>query len=59
MAKQTNTEKRTYEVLSPVDHDRERYEAGEPIELTEDEAAPLLACSAIAAPAPAKAEPKK
>lgn len=57
MAKNTNTERRTYEVLSPVDHDRERYNIGEPIELMQADAEPLLACGAIAEPK--KSEAKK
>lgn len=41
---------KTYEVLTPMRHDGESIEAGEPIELSEKEAAPLLACGAIRDP---------
>lgn len=58
MAKNQNTDKRTYEVRSPVEHDRERYDIGEPIELMQADADPLLACGAIAEPAK-KADAKK
>jgi len=47
--------KRTYEVRSPVEHDKERYEIGAPIELDDKTAEPLLACGSIAEP-PAKAK---
>ena len=57
MAKNPNTDKRTYEVRSPVEHDRERYDIGEPIELMQADADPLLACGAIAEPN--KSEAKK
>lgn len=58
MAKAKDTTKRTYEVRSPIEHDLERYEIGESIELDEAAAAPLMACGAIAVP-PAKAADKK
>lgn len=57
MAKPTSNDKSAYEVLSPVDHDCERYEIGEQIELTQAAAAPLLSCRAIAELK--KPEPKK
>ena len=37
-----------YKVLTPVDHDGERYEPGKFIELDESQAKPLLAVQAIA-----------
>jgi hypothetical protein len=38
---------KTYEVVTPVHWDHERYEPGETIELEEHDAAPLLAVKAI------------
>jgi|GEM_PF-3732522 len=38
-------------VRSPLSHNGETYQPGEPIELTEAEAAPLLGVNAIEAPA--------
>lgn len=49
--------KKTYLARTPIDHDGERYEIGEPIELEDKQAAPLVACGAIGAP-PAKEEKK-
>lgn len=37
-----NAPKATYIVTSPLEHDLERYEVGAEIELTEDQAEPLL-----------------
>lgn len=46
----------TYKVLSPLEHDQDAYAVGESIELTPEQAAPLLAVKAIeAAPAQAAA----
>lgn len=51
--------KKIYTVLSPVDHDNERFEIGSPIDLDDKQAAELLLVNAIgptdggAAPAPA------
>ncbi len=42
--------KKTYQALTPIDCDGERYEIGEPIELEDKQAQPLLAVSAIEAP---------
>ena len=39
---------KTYTVLTPVDHDLVRYEPGDAIELTAEQAAALLACGAVA-----------
>ncbi len=58
MAKSNNSEKRTYEVRSAVEHDNERYEIGEPIELNDKDAAALIACGAIAEPAAKEAAKK-
>jgi len=44
----------TYTVLSPIEHDQEAYAVGESVELTPEQAAPLLAVKAIEA-APAQA----
>jgi hypothetical protein len=44
----------TYTVLSPLEHDQEPYAVGESIELTPEQAAPLLGVKAIE-PAPAQA----
>ncbi len=41
--------KSNYKVLTPIDHDNKRYAIDKPIELTDEEAAPLLAVGAIAA----------
>ena len=35
--------KKTYLARTPIDHDGERYEIGEPIELEDKQAAPLVA----------------
>ncbi|MCU7371573.1 hypothetical protein PEC18_12120 [Paucibacter sp. O1-1] len=43
-------EKKQYEVLSPVEHDKKFYGIGAPIELTEKEAEPLLGVKAIGHP---------
>lgn len=47
-------EKKTYFCVNAVRHDKKRYAAGEPIELTEADAKPLLELSAIT-----KHDPKK
>lgn len=47
--KADKTNKKKYEVASPVDHDGERFEIGEPIELSDFDAAPLLEAKAIKA----------
>lgn len=39
--------KKIYNVKAPVDHDNERYEVGEPIELEDKAAKPLLDVGAI------------
>lgn len=58
--KSAKSARRTYSVRRRIDHGTEeskkieRYEAGEEIELTDGEAAELLAIGAIAALAPAK-----
>lgn len=36
-----------YQVLTPIQHDLESYDVGDPIALTEDAAEPLLAVNAI------------
>jgi hypothetical protein len=41
---------KTYEVVTPVHWEHERYELGETIELEEHDAAPLLAVKAIKDP---------
>ena len=41
-AAQADGETKTFDVISPLDHDQERYEPGEQVELTEAQAAPLL-----------------
>lgn len=38
---------KAYTVQSPVEHDGVRYEPGEPIELSEDQAKPLIDAGAI------------
>lgn len=43
----TDAPAKTYTVLTPIEHDLVPYAPGEPIELTEDLAAPLLAVKAI------------
>lgn len=40
----------TYTILSPVEHDGERYEIGATIDLEDAQAAPLLALAAIEGP---------
>ena len=47
--KADKTNKKSYEVVSPVDHDNERFEAGESIELSDFDAQPLLEAKAIKA----------
>lgn len=54
--------KKIYKVISPVDHDRKRYEIGDSIELGDEHAKPLLAVNTIeldaAATSSAPAAPK-
>ena len=46
----------TYLVLSPLNHDQIDYAAGETVELSSDQATPLLNCGVVkAVPAPAAA----
>lgn len=45
-----------YEVKSPIKHDGDLYEIGEPIELTTKAAKPLIDLGAIAPAAPAAEE---
>jgi hypothetical protein len=47
--------KKTYEVVSPLDHNGKRYAVGKTVDLEDDEAAPLLVHTVKA---PEKAEPK-
>lgn len=49
--------KKTYSVLTAVDHDNQRYEIGAGIDLDDQQAAPLLAVSAIEPAAAANAPP--
>jgi hypothetical protein len=51
-------EKLSYLVLLKVRHDETDYEAGSSIDLSADEAAPLLAVKAIAPTTPADLEPE-
>lgn len=41
---------RTFEVATPLRHDGERYGVGEPVEMTERQAAPLLEIGALREP---------
>ena len=38
----TSTEVKVYRVISPLDHDGERFASGDEVELTDAQAAPLL-----------------
>lgn len=50
----------TYLVKSPLDHDQKRYKPDEEVELTEEQAAPLVAAGVVAeAVAEAPADKKK
>jgi hypothetical protein len=40
--KKTDQTKATFTVLSPVDHNNERYEIGETVEMTQSQASSLL-----------------
>ncbi len=42
-----------YRVISPLLHDGKKYQPGDEVALTEDEAAPLLAVNVVEAPSPA------
>ncbi|MBQ1766816.1 MAG: hypothetical protein IIZ92_28480 [Aquincola sp.] len=42
-------EKKPYTALVPIDHDADHYAPGDPIELTDTEATPLLAVKAVEA----------
>lgn len=44
-----------FRVVTPVEHDQKRYEPDSAIDLTEEQAQPLLALGAIATPSKAKA----
>ncbi|MGE0388445.1 MAG: hypothetical protein AB7Q97_27285 [Gammaproteobacteria bacterium] len=57
MAKKDTGPAKTYTVASPIEHDKEHYAVGETIELSEPQAAALLAVGAVEAPAE-KAPPK-
>ena len=39
--------KKTYTCTRTIEHDQVRHEEGDPIELDEKQAAPLLACGAV------------
>lgn len=39
---------KTYQVLTALEHDGQPYKAGEPIELTDEQAKPLLDVKAVA-----------
>ena len=52
--KKSEQPKATCKVLSPLDHDNQRYETGELVDLTEDEARPLMDGGVVAPVAPAE-----
>lgn len=54
-AKKADQAKSTYRVISPLDHDQERYAIGDDVELTEDLAKPLLGHTVVPKNAEAKA----
>jgi len=43
-----------FKVLSPIEHNGKGFAPGKPIDLTDDEAAPLLAVNAVADPKASK-----
>lgn len=51
--------KNTHKVLSPIKHNGKDYAEGAPIELTEEEAAPLLEVFAVSEGIPVKEQPAK
>ncbi len=51
--------KKTYQVLVPVNHNGDDYKPGDPIDLEDKHAKPLLDVKAIAEPEPEKAKDKK
>jgi hypothetical protein len=52
----TQSAKQTYTVVTAVDHNNRRYEPGTPIDLTNEQARPLLDVNAIAEPPAEPAE---